>query len=108
MTDRTPEQHMADVAAYTLQRLSRLHDELDALGGQLSMLSDWAAEHQPHLPHEWLGDVADTIDQLGCCVPELVREISATLPTRHRHGWDTSPALKIGHRTAQPARRGRK
>jgi hypothetical protein len=82
---RTPAQHMADVAATTLARLARLHDELEHLGGQLSMLADWTAEHQPSLPHEWLGDVADTVDELGCCVPELVRDIAATLPTRHRH-----------------------
>jgi hypothetical protein len=82
---RTPEQHMADVASYTLLRLARLNGELEALGSQLSHLADWVAEHHPHLAHEWLGEVADTVDELGCCVPQLVREIAATLPTRHRH-----------------------
>jgi hypothetical protein len=43
--DRTPEQHMADVAACTLGRLADLSEGLDHLQRQLEMLAGWAADH---------------------------------------------------------------
>jgi hypothetical protein len=86
---RTAEQHMADVAAYTLERLARLDEELDALRGQLEHLSDWADRHHKHDHAELLSDTADAVGILGCCVPDAVRDIAATLhdaaQPRRRH-----------------------
>jgi hypothetical protein len=92
--DRTPEQHMADVAACTLGRLADLSEELDHLQRQLEMLAGWAADH-PDVDYKSLvilgddvagfgvlGGVIETLAALRCWVPELVRDIAATLPIR--------------------------
>ncbi len=80
--DRTPEQHMADVASATLARLAKLQREHHFLRQQLMLLSGWAAEHQAHLDHELLQGIARAISTFDCCVPEAVRDIAATLPIR--------------------------
>jgi hypothetical protein len=76
MTDtRTPEQHMADVANYTVERLARLEDELDPLQSQLDALSDWAAEHQLNWHRDFFADLAEAVEALRNCVPDVVCEL---------------------------------
>jgi hypothetical protein len=93
MTDRTDEQHMADVAAATLANLTELHDSLSSLRVQLQFLSNWATEHQPDmrhkdrpdmLHHQFLAVAAYLVGALTYhgCVPDMVRDIAATLPIR--------------------------
>jgi hypothetical protein len=80
---RTPEQHMADVAAYTLARLAGIDEDMDYLTDQLADLADWAADDEPHLRHHpFLDDVANRLDTLRFDVPDAVRDIAATLPVR--------------------------
>lgn len=79
---RTDEQHMADVASHTLERLARLDDEISSLARQLEMLADWDRQRSHLAADEFLDDVAQTVRQLACCVPEAVRDIAATLPIR--------------------------
>jgi hypothetical protein len=87
MTDdtRTPEQHMADIAACTLNRLARLRGELDSLQGQLERLVDYGIEHDlfdsARIP-VLLGDTIESLTALGCCVPTAVRDIASVLPIR--------------------------
>jgi hypothetical protein len=79
---RTPQQHMSDVAAATLARLHNLGEELEHLETQIGLLADWATEHDLADRGEFLTDIAETLNRFGCCVPEAVRDIAATLPVR--------------------------
>jgi hypothetical protein len=80
--DRTPEQHAADIAAATLERLAKLGNEFATLETQLQALYVWADGRQQDGPGRFLEDIADAVGKLTCCVPEAVRDIAATLPIR--------------------------
>jgi hypothetical protein len=83
MSDRTPEQHMADVANTALERLGTLNFDLRCLTRHLGMLSEWAADHSDPHAAALLGYSARfAIVTLTCNVPEAVRDIAMTLPVR--------------------------
>jgi hypothetical protein len=82
---RTPEQHTADVAAVTLARLTKLHDDLGALKGQLHILAAWADQHGPDPHTETLADAEYHVGLLlpdSAQVADAIRDIAATLPIR--------------------------
>ncbi|MEV6069251.1 hypothetical protein AB0L82_22115 [Nocardia sp. NPDC052001] len=83
MDERTPAQHKADIAACTLNRLSRIDGELYWLVSQFRALSRWAEEN-PVLGVDAadLKEMAQAARSLRDCGPERVRDLAVTLPIR--------------------------
>jgi hypothetical protein len=87
MTDtRSPDQHMSDIAAATLDRLARLDDELDSLKSQFAMLGrftyDADSDSDKDKGLQLLG-VASTLELLRSeGVKNLVRDVAEKLPVR--------------------------
>jgi len=78
--DRTPEQHMADVAAGTLRPLGKLQPELGKLSEQLRVLAELARVNRTAAPRERLRDATDAIWTLRQELPEFVRDLAVGLP----------------------------
>ncbi|MET8875575.1 hypothetical protein [Nocardia sp. NPDC004604] len=82
--DRTPAEHMADVASCTLDRLDGICLELELLASQLRMLGGFALEH-PDLGVDgnYLLAAGDgVVTMLLGYTPEEVRTLASRLPLR--------------------------
>ena len=79
---RTPEQHMADVAEATLERLCRVCDELHSLSDQFTMLGRYAHETDTELGHQLLA-LAEMAQILGSAqAGGEIRSLRNRLPRR--------------------------
>ncbi|WP_405159536.1 hypothetical protein OG203_23995 [Nocardia sp. NBC_01499] len=82
--DRTPAEHMADVASSTLDRLDRICLELEVLSSQLGMLGGFALEY-PDLGVDgnYLLAASDgAVRMLLRDTPEEIRTLASRLPIR--------------------------
>lgn len=81
---RTPEEHMADVAGATLQRLAMISDEMESLHRQLFMLGVWTHEHDNIDMAHKLMTLSKWAEVLTCEFTfDLVRDVAQTLPIRN-------------------------
>jgi hypothetical protein len=80
MTDRSPEQHMADVAAATLETISRLLPDARTLRAQLEILAGCARDLDRPLPDRLM--LACAAGMIFEDTAEAVRDIASTLPLR--------------------------
>lgn len=79
---RTPEQHLADVAAATSRQLGRLADQLDGLRRQFLLLGEHVHDRNEDQGNRLMAAALAAALLASEDTRDLVRGVAATLPVR--------------------------